>query len=155
MHKHLSKPTLPSLAFVVAMASALVTGCGHGKTHAPAEVKTVAAKPVVVTVAPLEMRAVQRRIAVVGNLHGLERVVVSAKVAGRIDKVQVDVGDRVKPGAQLVEINQTDFKLAVEEAQRALERELAKIGLTEIPQTQFNAETLPSMIRGRLNVSRA
>jgi RND family efflux transporter MFP subunit len=54
-----------------------------------------------------------------------------------------------------VEISQTDFRLAVEEAQRALERELSKIGLTEIPQTQFNAETLPSMVRGRLLVENA
>lgn len=132
-----------------------LAGCGHSKSPASAEVKTVVAKPVVVTVAPLELRSVQRRITVVGNLHGLERVVVSAKVMGRLDKVHVDVGDRVKPGAPLIEIDQTDFKLAVEEAQRSLERELSKIGLTEIPKTKFNAEALPSMIRGRLLVDQA
>jgi multidrug efflux pump subunit AcrA (membrane-fusion protein) len=133
----------------------IFAGCSHGKSHAPPEVKTVVAKPVVVTVAPLELRSVQRRITVVGNLHGLERVVVSAKVMGRLDKVHVDVGDRVKPGSPLIEIEQTDFKLAVEEAQRALERELSKIGLTEIPKTKFDAEALPSMIRARLLVDQA
>lgn len=132
---------------------ALVVGCGkHGKTPVAAETPVVA-KPVVVTIADLQQRPVQRRIAVVGTLHGLERVQISAKVAGRLEKVLVDVGDRIKPGTKLIEIHQLDFKLAVDEAQRALERELAKLGLTEIPNERFNIETLPSMIRGRLLVA--
>lgn len=139
---------------LVAGALAVLAGCGH-KSEAPKIETTVVAKPVTVTVTPLELRPVQRRIAVVGTLHGLERVQISSKVAGRLEKVHVDVGDRVQPGALLVEVNQADFKLAVDEAQRALERELAKLGLREIPQTQFNAETLPSMVRGRLLVDSA
>jgi RND family efflux transporter MFP subunit len=133
---------------------AVIAGCGkHGKTTPQAEETTVAAKPVVVTVADLQQRPVQRRIAVVGTLHGLERVQISAKVAGRLEKVLVDVGDRIKPGTRLIEIHQLDFKLAVDEAQRALERELAKLGLTEVPNDRFNIETLPSMTRGRLLVA--
>jgi len=150
--------TQPRFAFfVVATCSLALAGCGsHGKSpaaHAPTE--TVAAKPVVVTVADLQTRAVQRRIPVVGTLHGLERIQISAKVAGRLEKVLVDVGDRVQPGAKLVEISQLDFKLAVDESQRALERELAKVGLAEIPKKRFNAETLPAMVRGRLLVDNA
>jgi RND family efflux transporter MFP subunit len=155
MYKTISKSVTIGVALASTTALALLAGCGHNTSHAPAEAKTVVAKPVVVTVAPLELRSVQRRITVVGNLHGLERVVVSAKVTGLLDKVHVDVGDRVKPGTPLIEIDQTDFKLAVEEAQRALERELSKIGLTEIPKTEFDAETLPSMIRARLLVEQA
>lgn len=140
---------------LILSAAAALAGCSHG-SHEPPKVETaVVTKPVTVTVTPLEVRAVQRRIAVVGTLHGLERVQISSKVAGRLEKVLVDVGDRVQPGALLVEVNQADFKLAVDEAQRALERELAKLGLQEIPQTQFNAETLPSMVRGRLLVANA
>lgn len=139
---------------LAAGALAVLAGCGH-KSEAPKVETTVVAKPVTVTVTPLELRPVQRRIAVVGTLHGLERVQISSKVAGRLEKVLVDVGDRIQPGALLVEVDQADFKLAVDEAQRALERELAKLGLREIPKTQFNAETLPSMIRGRLLVENA
>jgi multidrug resistance efflux pump len=129
-----------------------VTGCGSHSKAPETATTTVAAKPVVVTVSQLQTRAVQRRIAVVGTLHGLEKIQISAKVAGRLEKVLADVGDRLQPGAKLIEINQLDFKLAVEEAQRALERELAKVGLAEIPQQKFNAEVLPAMIRGRLLV---
>jgi RND family efflux transporter MFP subunit len=147
--------------FVIATAVsfgclALLVGCGkHGSTTPAATEATVAAKPVVVTVAQLQQRPVQRRIAVVGTLHGLERVQISAKVAGRLEKVLVDVGDRIKPETKLVEIHQLDFKLAVDEAQRALERELAKLGLTELPKERFDAEKLPSLIRGRLLVANA
>lgn len=133
----------------------LLAGCGHHGSSSEPTVKAAPPKPVVVTVAPLEARSVQRRIAVVGNLHGLERLQISAKVAGRLEKVLVDVGDRVQPGASLVEINETDFKLAVDEAQRSLERELAKLGLTEMPGQDFDIEKLPTMIRGRLLVENA
>ncbi len=136
--------------FIAALLA--VTGCGSHSKAPETATTTVAAKPVVVTVAQLQTRAVQRRIAVVGTLHGLEKIQISAKVAGRLEKVLADVGDRLQPGAKLIEINQLDFKLAVEEAQRALERELAKVGLAEIPQQKFNAEVLPAMIRGRLLV---
>ncbi|WP_254506543.1 efflux RND transporter periplasmic adaptor subunit [Anatilimnocola floriformis] len=135
-----------------------IAGCGsHGKKtpDAHAQAENVVAKPVVVTVADLQSRAVQRRIPVVGTLHGLEKIQISAKVAGRLEKVLVDVGDRVQPGTKLVEINQLDYKLAVDEAQRALERELAKLGLSEIPKQRFDPESMPAMMRGRLVVANA
>ncbi|WP_425616135.1 efflux RND transporter periplasmic adaptor subunit [Anatilimnocola sp. NA78] len=149
-----------SLFLCGAMASASLlavtfAGCGH---HQPTPTPTAAdapAKPVVVTVAALETRPVQRRILVVGTLHGLERVQISAKVPGRLENVRVDVGDRVKPGDLLVEIDRTDFQLAADEAQRSLEKELAKLGLTEVPSGSFNEEKLPSMIRARLLVENA
>ena len=145
-----------SLTLAASATLLTLAGCGaHGKTSPAHAEATVVAKPVVVTVANLQTRPVQRRIAVVGTLHGLERVQISAKVAGRLEKVLADVGDRVQPGKKLVEIHQLDFKLAVDEAQRALERELAKVGLTEIPQQRFNAEALPAMVRARLLVDNA
>ncbi|QDU25685.1 Multidrug resistance protein MdtA precursor [Anatilimnocola aggregata] len=141
-------------AAAVALAIPLV-GCGsHGAKPEPTAV-AAPPKPVIVTVAALETRSVQRRITAVGTLHGLERIQISAKVPGRIEKVLVDVGDRIKPGAVLVELDPTDFKLALDEAQRSLEKELSKLGLTEMPKGQFDAEQLPSMIRGRLLVDNA
>lgn len=155
MHTTFSRFVTVPVAVASAALLATLAGCGHSKSHAPAEVKDAPIKPVVVTVAPLEMRAVERRIPVVGNLHGLERVVVSAKVSGRLQKVHCDVGDRLKPGDLLVEIDPIDFQLAVEEAKRSLERECAKIGLSEVPEKDFSPEALPSVIRARLLVDNA
>lgn len=135
----------------------LAAGCGQ---HSEAATKTSAQekaksepRTVTVTVAPVAVRPVQRKISVVGTLYGLETLQMSAKVAGRINRVNVDIGDRVKPGDVVAEIDPTDYQLAVDEAQRGLERELAKLGLTDIPDASFDPETLPSVIRARLLVA--
>lgn len=141
----------------VSVAVLVAAGCSqHGAAASPkpAQAKTEE-RVVTVTVAPVEVRPVKRAISVVGTLHGLETLQISAKVSGRIEKVNVDIGDRVQAGAALAELDQTDFQLAVDEAQRSLERELAKLGLTEIPTERFDAETLPSVVRGRLLVANA
>jgi RND family efflux transporter MFP subunit len=141
----------------LSLLSIAATGCGKSGEAATkeAEKAKVAPRTVTVTVAPIEVRPVKRTISVVGTLHGLETVQLSSKVSGRIEKVNVDIGDRVAPGSVLAEIDQTDYRLAVDEAQRALERELAKLGLNEVPTERFDAETLPSIVRGRLLVANA
>jgi len=141
----------------MALLSLAAVGCSkHGEAATTETTKAkVEPKPVTVTVAPLEVRQVQRKISVVGTLHGLETLQIAAKVSGRIEKVNVDIGDRIPAGTVLAELDQTDFRLAVDEAQRALERELAKLDLTKVPTEKFDPETLPSVMRGRLVVANA
>jgi len=141
----------------IALLSLTALGCNKSGAAATPEKTKVKdePKPVTVTVAPLEVRPVQRKISVVGTLHGLETMQIAAKVSGRIEKVNVDIGDRVSAGDVLAELDQTDFRLAVDEAQRALERELAKIDLSKVPDETFDPETLPSVIRSRLLVDNA
>jgi membrane fusion protein (multidrug efflux system) len=131
-----------------------LTGCQHGETHAT-EAEAPVVRPVVVTVAPVAERDVERRIQVVGTLAALETIPIGAKVTGRVERVLVDVSDRVEAGATLVEIDSIDYALAVDEAQRNLERELARLGLTELPDQSFDPETLPSVIRARLLIEHA
>jgi multidrug efflux pump subunit AcrA (membrane-fusion protein) len=63
----------------------------------------------------------------------LEEVTITPKVTGRVVKIYYDVQDAVPPGKVLLEIDPTDYQLAVEEARRGLASELAKLGLTEVP----------------------
>ena len=58
-----------------------------------------------------------------------------------------DVGDVVKPGEPLLELEATDFQLAVAEARRSLELELAKLGLRENPRPDFDVTKHPSVVR--------
>jgi RND family efflux transporter MFP subunit len=108
---------------------------------------TTGPAPVVITVEPVTARKVRRTIEVVGSLFGWEEIVVSPRVEGRVLVVRRDVGDVVKPGTTLLEIDPTDYQLAVEEQQRGLELELAKLGLSQLPQGVFNIETLPTVVR--------
>lgn len=114
----------------------------HSESAAP---KPVAVVEVPVTVAAVETRPVQRRVSVVGTLHGFERITVTPKVEGRIDTLHFDVGDRVKPGIVLVELDPTDYRLAVEEAQQSLNQELSKLDLQKSPPIDFDVEQLAAV----------
>ncbi len=130
-----------------------VAGCGP-KTETPA----TAAPPrpaVVVTTAPVTSRSVQRSIAVVGTLAGFEEVPIAAKVDGRVLAVRADVGDRVMPGAVLLELDPTDLKLEAATAQRDLETELARLGLTALPTGEFKVDAVPSVRRAAAGLASA
>lgn len=140
----------PFLLFV-AIAGMICAGCS--RTEKPESGgegiwgDQAAARRVSVTVAPVQVRSVERHINVVGTLNGFEHFTISPKVEGRVETVHVDVGDRVMTGATLLELDATDYRLTVEEAQRALEQELAKLGLDRPPQPDFNFEALPTVVR--------
>lgn len=106
--------------------------------------------PIAVTVAEVTGRTVQRKVQVVGTLHGTEEIVVAAKVDGRVLQVLHDVGDVVHPGEVLLEIDPTDLQLAVSEATRSMELELTRIGLHDVPARDFDVGALPSVSRARL-----
>lgn len=106
--------------------------------------------PVVVTVAAATPRAVERRVRTVGTLHGFEEIEVSPLVDGRVVRIARDVGDTVAPGDTLLEIDDTDFLLSVQEVERALELELASLGLSTVPDPSFDLTRLPSVERAGL-----
>ncbi len=116
-------------------------------TTAPGNGAVQEAIPVSVTVEPACTGAVQRTVAVLGSLYGREELAVSAKVEGSIRRIHHDVGEEVKAGALLLELDPTDAELAVSEAQKSLELELAKLGLKAPPQESFDVSTLPTVAR--------
>ena len=97
-----------------------------------------------VTLENVSLRPVQRTIETVGTLFPFEQVIECAKVEGRVRKIAHDVGDRVKPGDMLLEVDPTDFELSVRQAQRALEVELAKLGLSEGRRATSTCRNCPS-----------
>ncbi|WP_406697268.1 efflux RND transporter periplasmic adaptor subunit [Singulisphaera sp. Ch08] len=137
------------LALAMAMA-----GCGHSTAEPKAKVET-APKPVPVTVALVEQRPVERTVEVVGTLNGWEDVTVGSKSQGRVLKVHHDMGDRVKPGELLVELDPVDANLAVQQAQRQLQAELAKLGLNDLPTTQFDVNAVPAVVQAKVALDRA
>jgi membrane fusion protein (multidrug efflux system) len=114
---------------------------------AAAEPLPSAANAVPVTVASIVPRKIQRSVQVVGTFHGYDEVTVMAEVAGRVCKVHREVGDVVRPGDVLLEIDPTDYQLSVEETRRALELEAARIGITPPPENEFR----PDKILAKLN----
>lgn len=117
------------------------------KAAASATVPTVAVAPTVVTVSPVTARPIERSVSIVGSLWGQEEITVAPKVEGRVKRILHDMGDVVQPGELLLEIEETEFQLAVDEAQRALDLELSKLGLRTPPVQDFDVKELPSIKR--------
>jgi len=109
-----------------------------------------APEAVVVTTVFAEPRSVERRVRTVGTLHGFEEIDVSPLVDGRVKRIVHDVGDVVAPGDVLLEIDDADVRLALREAQRALELELAALGLSTPPDESFDISRLPSVERAEI-----
>lgn len=75
-----------------------------------------------VEVAPVEARDVQLVIPAVGSVDAFERVQVTARVSGVVERVKFTEGDLVKSGQVLVEIEPQRYQVAVRSAKAALER---------------------------------
>ncbi len=104
---------------------------------------------VIVTVEPVTRRSVQRTVEALGTLHGFEEVSISARIEGRIRKVLHDVADRVRPDELLLEIDPTDYQLSVQQADRALQVELAKLGLKSVPDATLDLGKVPSVVKAK------
>jgi len=111
------------------------------------EKDSVRQSAVAVTVAKVELQSIQRTVDVVGSFEGFEELTVTPKVDGRVVRIHCDVGDIVRPGDVLMEIDQTDYQLAVEEARKKIETELAKDGLSALPGPGFDIMKLPTVVR--------
>jgi RND family efflux transporter MFP subunit len=146
-------------AAILAMAWTLgYAGLGGPPREAmPKEPAAVEAPPgaVAVTLDSVTLRPVQRTIETVGTLHPFEQVIECAKVEGRVRRILHDVGDRVKPGDLLLEVDPTDFELSVRQSQRALEVEQAKLGLAEVPTGEFDVSQLPVVVEAGVKATRA
>lgn len=127
-----------------------------GKSKQPADAaasQAIAAKqpdPIAVTVAPATARTVERRVKIVGTLRGYEEIDIAPLVDGHVRRVLHDVGDVVAPGEPLVEVDDSDFRLAVHEMRRALELELSRLGLAALPDATFDVTRLPAVLRAQL-----
>jgi len=138
---------------VLLAAAAVAVGLGttsHGDQAKDADAekgKTAETAAVPVTVATIVPRSVKRKVQVVGTFCGYDEVTVMAEVSGRVAKVLHEVGDIVRPGDVLLEIDPTDYELAVEETRRALELEATRVGLPIPSEKDFQ----PEKILARLN----
>jgi multidrug efflux pump subunit AcrA (membrane-fusion protein) len=131
---------IPIAAAAIALFLA-VGNRGAAALEGAGDQSRVAEKPaVMVTVAAVEMKPVQRTVDSVGSFQGFEEVAVTPKVGGRAVKIFHRVQDIVHTGDLLLEIDPTDYQLAVDEARKALAAELAKIGCPALPPEDIDSQ---------------
>ncbi|MFM8273881.1 MAG: efflux RND transporter periplasmic adaptor subunit [Gemmata sp.] len=116
----------------------LAAGCAP---KPPASTAPDESKAVPVTVSEAKPRELRRTVPVVGTLYAYEDVTLAPKVSGKVLRVFKDLGDRVGHGEPLMELDPTEYRLAVEQARPAFEAELRKIKLTALPATDAEFES--------------
>ncbi|HMO66857.1 MAG TPA: biotin/lipoyl-binding protein, partial [Verrucomicrobiota bacterium] len=82
-----------------------------------------------VRTSPVEVRPLERSLTVSGSLLAQEQTPVSARVAGRVVRLPVDLGARVAAGEVVAELDARDFELRVQQARGLLGQARARLGL--------------------------
>jgi len=142
-------------AIILGLVSlAPLSGCGQKGIEPEAKADT-AARAIAVTVAPLEPRELERAVDVVGTLNGWENVSIGTKKEGRVLRVHHDMGDRIKPGELLVELDPIDADLAIRQSERQLQVELSKLGLKTLPQGEFDVSSVPAVVQAKVSLDRS
>ena len=114
--------TREAVLFSTGLVACLLGGAAAGCFSGRASDTPAKPRPVKVRVVPVASRTLQRSVEAVGSLFPYEEVTVSAEVEGRIDRVYVDVGDRVALGRPLVKIIPVELSLALDQEQAALKQ---------------------------------
>src|SRR5436305_261155 len=126
MLRKLLKIAMPALAL-----SALLAGCGGDPASAGAKRGEKAGNSPVreVRLANAQEGRLARTVAVSGTLAADEQAQLGFKVAGRLERMLVDIGTPVRQGQVVARLAPTDFELRVRQAETALQQARAQLGL--------------------------
>src|SRR3974377_1137191 len=92
--------------YVVAVCVSCLCGCGKGRATRPDSNNLATTKTV--RVARAELRSMTQIISVTGTLAAQEKSTLSAKVAGRLQFLPVDIGTAVRESDILAQIEARD-----------------------------------------------
>jgi membrane fusion protein (multidrug efflux system) len=121
------------------LAATLVSwGCNGSSTPAAADPAAGAPTALVVQAAPVRAQEWIVAVPISGTLRSQSNVEVKAEVAGRLIQTFFEEGDSVAPGQVLAEIDPTNYQLAQNQAQAALE--VAEAGLGRVQVTLEHAQ---------------
>lgn len=123
--------SIPFIFILVAATGALV-GCHGGETDDRAEAEQVverALAPREVRLVVPEVRDEKPAVQLVGEIRAFDTVTISSEVAGKVDTVLAEVGDRVAAGAPLAEVDRETFKIYLQQAEANLAAANADLAL--------------------------
>jgi len=141
---------LSGLALTAALAAGLAA-CSRAQT-AQASKRDGDPKPVSVTV--VHKNSVARAVDVVGTLAAVDQVTVSSEADGKVQKINADLGDRVRAGQVLIELDDEKQRYAYEQQQAALARTLAQYGAPD-PEYLPDIEQTPEAKRTKADLAQA
>ena len=135
-------------AVIVAAAAA---ACSKGET-AQARGRDAVAKPVKVEVVKKER--ITRTVELVGTLAAVDQVTISSETEGRVSRILADLGDRVRAGQPLVQVDQEKQQYNFEQQKAALARALAQYGAAD-PEHLPDIEKTPDVQKASADLRQA
>ena len=127
------------------------TACSKSET-AQASSREGAARPV--RVETVRQESVKRAVDVVGTLTPVDQVTISSEADGKVSRILADLGDRVKAGQVLIQIDSEKQQYTFQQQQAALARTLAQYGATD-PEHLPEIERTPDAMRANADLFQA
>jgi multidrug efflux pump subunit AcrA (membrane-fusion protein) len=137
------------IATVVLVLAA--AGCDKSQT-ADAKARDGVAKPVATTV--VVKNSVRRSVDVVGTLTAVDQVTISSEAEGTVRAILADLGDRVKAGQVLIQLDNEKQQYTYQQQQAALARTLAQYGAPD-PQHLPDIEQTPDVQKAKADLVQA
>ena len=137
---------------LAAIFLSVLTGCKNDDSASPRQSQQLETKQV--RVAQVQKLRAEETVAATGSLVALDRAVLSAKVPGRVAAIVVDMGEVVKEGDLLAQIEKRDYELRLLQAEAALAQARALLGLVltgEEDKAEPEKTSIVKEARARLN----
>jgi membrane fusion protein, multidrug efflux system len=106
----------------------LSAACSKGES---AQAKGREAPARAVTSEAVREERLRRSVEVVGTLAAVDQVTIASQAEGAVSKVLVDLGDHVRAGQPLIELDREKLEYNLQNQKAALERALAKYGASD------------------------
>jgi RND family efflux transporter MFP subunit len=138
--------------FAVCICLALgVSACSKSET-AQARGREAAAKQV--TLDTVRQETVQRTVEVVGTLAAVDQVTISSETDGKVSRILADLGDRVKAGQSLIQVDHEKQQYNLDQQRATLDRALAQLGAPD-PQHLPDVEKTPDVQKANADLVQA
>jgi multidrug efflux pump subunit AcrA (membrane-fusion protein) len=131
--------------------SVAAAGCSKSQT-ADAKARDLTAKPV--ATALVLKNSVRRSVDVVGTLAAVDQVTISSEAEGTVRAILADLGDRVRAGRVLIQLDHEKQQYTYEQQQASLARTLAQYGARD-PQHLPDIEMTPDVQKAKADLVQA
>ncbi len=139
-----------ALSALVAVAIA-ASGCSKSES-AQARGRDATAK--VVKVETVKEETVKRNVELVGTLAAVDQVTISSEAEGKVSRLLADLGDRVKAGQPLIQVDREKQEYNLDQQRASLEKSLAQLGAPDA-QHLPEAEKTPDVQKAAADLAQA
>ncbi len=144
-------PYRTSTVTAVVVIGLAAAGCSKTET-AQARGRDTAAKAVQVD--HVREQTVTRVIELVGTLAAVDQVIISSEADGKVSRILADLGDPVKAGQTLIQVDREKQQYNLDQQRATLEKSLAQLGASD-PQHLPEAEKTPDVQKASADLAQA